>query len=158
MRAMPALLSIDAGCVDTAGYLALHGLFTAHFNGSFVTLGASLVPAMAIQNAVQRTHLGSFPPTTLMTGTTTQIMIDVADLKRDLPAQQQTAARSRLARMTVNVLSFALGCAAAALLVARVNTYCFFGFAATGARHAGVTHGGIRARRPMIVRTSLMCR
>jgi hypothetical protein len=27
--------------------------------------------------------------------------------------------------MTVNVIAFALGCAAAALLYARVNTYCF---------------------------------
>lgn len=203
IRAMPALLSINAGYVDTAGYLALQGLFTAHVTGNFVTLGASLVfgtagaltkllalptfcvviiatrwasyglpvrgvaiframltlklallaaaaalavrfgpfsssdslpalatgltlvSAMAIQNAVQRTHLGSFPPTTLMTGTTTQIMIDVADLMRDLPGDQKSAARSRLARTTVNVVAFALGCAAAALLYARVSTYCF---------------------------------
>ena len=60
-----------------------------------------------------------------MTGTTTQIMIDVADLMRDLPADQKTASRARLARMTVNVIAFALGCARAALLYARINTYCF---------------------------------
>src|SRR5215813_5901579 len=40
---LPLLLSLDAGFVDTAGFLALHGLFTAHVTGNFVTLGASLV-------------------------------------------------------------------------------------------------------------------
>ncbi len=50
----------------------------------------------------------------------------------------QNAARARLARMTASVLAFASACAAA-----------------TGARHAGVTYGGVRARHPMIVRTPL---
>jgi uncharacterized membrane protein YoaK (UPF0700 family) len=40
---LPVLLSGTAGCVDTAGFLALQGLFTAHVTGNFVTLGASLV-------------------------------------------------------------------------------------------------------------------
>ena len=40
---MPLLLSLNAGFVDTAGFLALQGLFTAHVTGNFVTLGASLV-------------------------------------------------------------------------------------------------------------------
>src|SRR5277367_459577 len=41
--ALPVLLSLTAGYVDTTGYLALQGLFTAHVTGNFVTLGASLV-------------------------------------------------------------------------------------------------------------------
>jgi hypothetical protein len=41
--ALPLLLSLNAGFVDTAGFLALQGLFTAHVTGNFVTLGASLV-------------------------------------------------------------------------------------------------------------------
>ena len=40
--ALPLLLSLNAGFVDTAGFLALQGLFTAHVTGNFVTLGASL--------------------------------------------------------------------------------------------------------------------
>src|SRR6202042_3158218 len=40
---LPLLLSLTAGYVDTAGFLALQGLFTAHVTGNFVTLGASLV-------------------------------------------------------------------------------------------------------------------
>jgi len=149
--AVPLLLTVNAGYVDTAGFLALQGLFTAHVTGNFVTLGASLVlgtsgavakllalpvfcavvivtrllssallrrhrpalrivlglkvillvvgavlaikfgpftngdawqavltgmvlvSAMAIQNAAHRIHLGSAPPSTVTTGTTTQI-------------------------------------------------------------------------------------
>ena len=40
---LPILLSVNGGFVDAAGYLALHGLFTTHVTGNFVTLGASWV-------------------------------------------------------------------------------------------------------------------
>lgn len=40
---VPNLLSLNAGFVDTIGFLVLHGLFAAHVTGNFVTLGASLV-------------------------------------------------------------------------------------------------------------------
>jgi len=40
---IPILLSLNAGYVDTAGFLALHGLFAAHVTGNFVTLGMALV-------------------------------------------------------------------------------------------------------------------
>lgn len=40
---LPVLLSVNGGYVDAAGYLALHGLFTTHVTGNFVTLGAALV-------------------------------------------------------------------------------------------------------------------
>jgi uncharacterized membrane protein YoaK (UPF0700 family) len=200
---LPALLSLNAGYVDTAGYLALQGLFTAHVTGNFVTFGASivfgtsgavakllalpvfcvvvmltkilstmlerrerpalrtmlvlklvlliagaslairlgpfadgdawpalltgmvLVSAMAIQNAVHRIHLGSAPPTTLMTGTTTQIMIDLADMMQGSPPETRTAARARLRRMVVSVVSFAVGCLLAAFLYGTVQVWCF---------------------------------
>src|ERR1700746_3760499 len=50
--ALPLVLSFNAGYVDTAGFLALQGLFTAHVTGNFVTLGASL--ALGTSGAVAK--------------------------------------------------------------------------------------------------------
>ena len=202
---LPVMLSVNGGYVDTAGFLALHGLFTTHVTGNFVTLGAALVlgtggavakllalpvfcivviatrllssmlaarnsglgvpvlralvglkvvllilgaalaiglgpfesgdgwaalltgmtlvAAMAIQNAIHRIHMGAAPPTTIMTGNTTQIMIDLADLMRGVPADART--RERLSRMSGSVAAFAAGCAAAALIYAKQDVWCF---------------------------------
>jgi uncharacterized membrane protein YoaK (UPF0700 family) len=199
---LPTVLSFNGGYVDTAGYLALQGLFTAHVTGNFVTIGAALVfgtsgvvakllalpvfcmvtivtrlvsfslparwpvletmltlklflllvaavlaiamgpfangdgapaiivgmtlvSAMAIQNAAQRIHLGAAPPTTIMTGTTTQIMIDIADMICGVPGVARDATRSRLRRMCVAVTSFAAGAAAGALLFNSIGSWCF---------------------------------
>ncbi|HXI48607.1 MAG TPA: DUF1275 family protein [Steroidobacteraceae bacterium] len=200
---LPILLSVNGGYVDAAGYLALHGLFTTHVTGNFVTLGASLVlgtsgalakllalpmfcivvlgvrllsvalaakrlpalrtilglklalltaaallaigfgpfdsgdgwaalltgmalvAAMAIQNAIHRIHMGALPPTTIMTGNTIQIMIDLADLMRGVPADVRAAIQPRLSRMSASVAAFAAGCAAAALIYAKQGIWCF---------------------------------
>ena len=67
--------------------------------------------AMAIQNAVHRVHLASAPPTTVMTGSTTQIMIDLADLLRG-ETEGRSVMIKRLRSMSISVAAFALGCAA----------------------------------------------
>ena len=202
--ALPRLLSVNAGYMDTAAFLALKGLFTAHVTGNFVTLGAALVTgtsgalakllalpvfcvvviavrllsyrvrsrsrpvartllatqltltilgallatwlgpftsaegyaalatgmtlvaAMAVQNAAHRLHFASAPPSTVMTGTTTQIMMDLADLMHGLTPEKAPATRARLRQMTLGVLAFATGCALGALLYAFFGVWCFW--------------------------------
>jgi uncharacterized membrane protein YoaK (UPF0700 family) len=198
------ILSINAGFMDTAAFLALKGLFTAHVTGNFVTLGAALVlgtsgalakllalpvfcgvviavrlassalrgrsrpvmstlmatqlaltilgavlatsfgpfvnadgyaavitgmtfvAAMAIQNAAHRVHFASAPPSTIMTGTTTQIMIDLGDVIHGLTPDKAAATHERLRHMSLSVLAFATGCALGALLYASISVWCFW--------------------------------
>jgi uncharacterized membrane protein YoaK (UPF0700 family) len=90
-----------------------------------IIVGMTLVSAMAIQNAAHRIHMGAAPPTTLMTGTTTQIMIDIADMIRGVPGASGDATKSRLRRMCVAVASFAAGAAVGALLFHAIGSWCF---------------------------------
>ena len=67
-----------------------------------------MISPMAIRNAISRIYPGAAPPTTLMTGTTTQMIMDIADLLRGLPSDQRLATWGRLSRMGAN----GAGCAA----------------------------------------------
>jgi uncharacterized membrane protein YoaK (UPF0700 family) len=200
--AIAALLSFNGGFVDTAGFLGLQGLFTAHVNGNFVTLGAALVyghhgiigkilalpvfilvialariagaalrarkapvlrvflgvevallflffalavtfgpfddadtpaalltgfagiSAMALQNALHRVHLANLPPTTLMTGSTTQATIDAVDLIAGTDPEHAAAIRTRFGRLSLSILYFAAGCAASAALYWLAGFWC----------------------------------
>jgi uncharacterized membrane protein YoaK (UPF0700 family) len=84
--------------------------------------GFAGIAAMAIQNAVQRVHFASIPPTTLMTGNTTQVVLDAVDLLRGAPPPDAPAVRLRFTRTLRGIVWFAAGCAVAALL------YYWFGF------------------------------
>jgi len=216
---IPALLSFNGGFVDTAGFLGLQGLFTAHVTGNFVTLAAALVlgthgviakllalpefaaivalsrltgsamrargwpalrfllvakvcfllaffilgtslgpfpdsdaPAalitgfagvggMAIQNAVQRVHFTNIPPTTLMTGNTTQAVLDAVDLMVGANPTDAAAISSRFARVAGGIAWFASGCAAAALLYYWAGFWCLAVPVAVGAATAILHHG-----------------
>jgi uncharacterized membrane protein YoaK (UPF0700 family) len=200
--AIAALLSFNGGFVDTAGFLGLDGLFTAHVTGNFVTLSAALVfgthgiigkllalpvfvvsialarlagaalraqhapvlrillsvkvallvlffalavsfgpfpdpdspvalltgfaaiAAMALQNAVHRVHLPNLPPTTLMTGSTTQVTMDAVDLLAGADPEHAAAIRTRFGRLSLSILYFAAGCASAAALYWLVGFWC----------------------------------
>ena len=93
--------------------------------GPALAMGLTLVSAMALQNAAHRTYLAHTPPSTVMTGTTTQVMLDLAELVHGLGAEVAAATRVRFRRMSVSVLVFAGGCGLAALFFAQLGKWCF---------------------------------
>jgi uncharacterized membrane protein YoaK (UPF0700 family) len=122
------MLTLNLLLLLAAAVLAIAmGPFADGNTGPAIIVGMTLVSAMAIQNAANRIHLGTAPPTTIMTGTTTQIMIDIADMIRGVPGPgaARDVVGSRLRRMCVAVASFALGAAAGALLFNKIGSWCF---------------------------------
>lgn len=83
-----------------------------HSDDTRITLavGLTLVSAMAIQNGLHKAHLAKAPPSTLMTGTTTQIMLDLADILANSKPEDIIAAKARVKKMGTAVATFALGC------------------------------------------------
>jgi uncharacterized membrane protein YoaK (UPF0700 family) len=199
---LPGLLTLNAGYVDAAGFLALKGLFTAHVTGNFVTLGSALVlgtsgvrakllaipmfcavllltrllsyrlhahvragrtvlalqvvlltasaglaiwlgpfadgngwpalvtgmafvAAMAVQVGAQRLYLPNAPTTTMMTGNTTKLMMELGELLHGIAPEKVAAARARVKHETALVVTFVVGCAAATGLFAYVGVWCF---------------------------------
>jgi len=108
-----------------AALAAWAGPFTDPDSGAALTLGMILVAAMALQNAAHRVHLSHAPPSTVMTGSTTQIMLDLGDMLHGLPPEKTAMVRTRLKAMTASVVLFAAGCGLAALLFAGIDKWCF---------------------------------
>jgi uncharacterized membrane protein YoaK (UPF0700 family) len=120
------MLTLQLLLLFIAAVLAIAmGPFANGDTGPTIMVGMTLVSAMAIQNAANRIHLSAAPPTTIMTGTTSQMMIDIADMIRGVPGVARDAIRSRLRRMGVAVAGFALGSAAGALLFHAIGKWCF---------------------------------
>jgi uncharacterized membrane protein YoaK (UPF0700 family) len=78
--------------------------------------GFTGIAGMAVQNAVQRVHYGTLPPTTLMTGNTTQAALDAVDLLFVANNDQTATTRVRFGRTVRSIAWFAGGCALAAVL------------------------------------------
>jgi uncharacterized membrane protein YoaK (UPF0700 family) len=124
--ALRSLLGLQLLLLIGGAGLAIHlGPFRNGDGWQALVTGMTLVAAMAIQNAVHRIHLAAAPPTTIMTGSTTQIMIDLADLTRRVSPDARVLIRARLSRMSGSVAAFAVGCAASALLYDLMGVWCF---------------------------------
>lgn len=120
------LLLLKLALLVAAAILALWlGPFANGDSAPALLTGMTLVAAMAIQNAAHRVHLPKAPPSTLMTGTTTQIMLDLADLLHGERLEDRPAAITRMRRMFVSVGTFALGCGAAAAAFAFAHVGSF---------------------------------
>jgi len=86
-----------------------------------MTSGLLGAAAMGAHSAISRLLLGHLAPTSMMTGNVTQIVIDAVDLLR---GADDPGLRTRFAKFLWPLLSFAIGCIAAAF------GYLWFGFAA----------------------------
>lgn len=82
------------------------------------------IAGMAIQNAVQRVHFANLPPTTLMTGNTTQAVLDGVDLLLERKGSDAGAVRARFSRILWSIMYFAVGCGVAAGLYYLVGFWC----------------------------------
>ena len=98
-----------------AGISWFHTPFAPTDSWISFAVGMLLVAAMAIQNALHRIHWLKESPTTVMTGSTTQLMLDVADWLGS-PQGKANEIKARFNRTLPNMLGFALGCAVAALV------------------------------------------
>ena len=87
-------------------------------------VGFTGVAAMAIQNAVQRVHFASIPPTTIMTGNTTQAVLDAVDLWRNDADRDRAIVKARFALTVRAIVCFALGCGAAAAAYFWTDLWC----------------------------------
>jgi uncharacterized membrane protein YoaK (UPF0700 family) len=126
LPALRILLGVKVALLSMGAALAIScGPFDSGDGWAALSTGMVLVAAMAIQNAIHRIHMGALPPTTIMTGNTIQIMIDLADLLRGVPSAARDVIRSRLSKMSISVTAFAAGCAAAALIYAKQGIWCF---------------------------------
>lgn len=88
-----------------------------------IAAGLCGVLAMGVQNAAGRLILTDLAPTTIMTGNTTQIVIDLVDRWRGAAGGNQ-AADLRLRKMGPAVLAFAGGAVAAAFGFAYFSFAC----------------------------------
>jgi uncharacterized membrane protein YoaK (UPF0700 family) len=103
---------------------------------SALLTGFAGIAGMAIQNAVQRVHFAHIPPTTLMTGNTTQAVLDAVDLARGAPMPDRAAVHARLSRTLRSIVCFAAGCATAAILYDWFGLWCLAVPVAVGAATA----------------------
>lgn len=88
-----------------------------------IAAGLAGVAAMGVQNAVARLILADLAPTTIMTGNTTQIVIDLVDRWRGDDSARM-AARARLGKMGPAVLAFACGAIAGAFALMTWSFWC----------------------------------
>lgn len=89
----------------------------------FIAAGLAGVLEMGVQNSAGRLILADLAPTTIMTGNTTKIVIDLVDRQRADPEARLTA-RARPGRMAPAVIAFAGGAIAGGFALATVSFWC----------------------------------
>lgn len=88
-----------------------------------VVAGLLGIAAMAVQNAGSKLILHNHAPTTLMTGNTTEAVIDFVDMYRDRP-ERRGEARERLKRVAPSIVAFAAGTILGAYAYVTFSYWC----------------------------------
>jgi uncharacterized membrane protein YoaK (UPF0700 family) len=101
------LVELTALIVFMLGGLAVSPVVDPDATGP-VLAGLAGVFAMAIQNAASRLVFPTQAPTTIMTGNSTQVVIDLIDMKRGDPQLRANAVK-RLQLMLPSVIAFGIG-------------------------------------------------
>lgn len=105
----------------TAGLLALP--IQSADNPATIVVGLIGVAAMGVQNAKARIVLSDHAPTTIMTGNTTQVVIDLVELATP-GSTQKSGSRARLRKMVPPLIGFATGAMLGALAFSAVSFWC----------------------------------
>lgn len=122
-----ALLASKFALLTAAAVMAtMLGPFPDGDSAAALLTGMTLVSAMAIQNAAHRVYFARSPPSTLMTGTTTQIMLDLADLLEGAEGENREATKVRVRSLSRALATFAVGCGIAALFYSLLHERSFF--------------------------------
>jgi uncharacterized membrane protein YoaK (UPF0700 family) len=93
---------------------------------SSITILAGMlgVAAMSFQNLSAKAIFAKMPPTTVMTGNVTQLMIDLTDLLIKEGEQERQATIARLKKMLPPILSFAIGALFGGVAFMTYGFYC----------------------------------
>lgn len=125
--ALRSLLTLQFSLLVIVATIAVWaGPFEDPDAGAALWLGMILVSAMGVQNAIHRIYLTHTPPSTVMTVTTTQIMLDLGEIISGMSAKNAEIIRPRIKTMMISVVLFATGCAVGALLFAKLQMSCFW--------------------------------
>ena len=90
-----------------------------------VLTGMIMVAGMSVQNVVRRIHLPTIPPTTVMTGAVTQLMIDLVDLVYERGATPTSPTSQRARVMARGLGGFCVGATLAATLIVWAGQLAF---------------------------------
>ena len=141
LPALPILLTMKVCFLLAFFILAVaFGPFPDSDAPTALLAGFAGVAAMAVQNAVQRVHFASLPPTTIMTGNTTQAVLDAVDLISGPERDDAPVVRARFGRILRGIVWFAAGCAAAAILYYWAGFWCLIVPIVAGATTAILHH------------------